>query len=59
MGSRNHRLDFYDPKTLECPAQIFEATWRYRLAIPFAISKAIRNSGMPSVSSLRRSLRMA
>jgi hypothetical protein len=27
MGSRNHRLDFYDPKTLECPAQIFEATW--------------------------------
>jgi len=27
MGSRNHRLDLYDPKTLESSAQSFETTW--------------------------------
>jgi len=27
MGSRNPRLDLYDPKTFESSAQKFEATW--------------------------------
>jgi len=27
MGSRNPRLDLYDPKTLEALGQAFDATW--------------------------------
>ena len=27
MGSRNSRLDLYDPKTLEALGQAFDATW--------------------------------
>jgi len=27
MGSRSHRVDFYDPKTLEAVSQAFDAIW--------------------------------
>jgi hypothetical protein len=27
MGSRSHRVDFYDPRTLEAVSQAFDAIW--------------------------------
>jgi hypothetical protein len=42
MGSRSHRVDFYDPKTLEAVSQAFDAIWN----VPRDVRRACEELGL-------------